>query len=98
MERSGIRVGWPRIWQRSIRATGLMATLRPHVPPPAKQSPLERLQHADLDHQHHDDLHDGPGENLVGLNQIRSLAQPIADAARCAERLGDEAHPPAEAE
>jgi len=41
-------------------------------------------------------LRDGPGEDLVGLNKIRCLAQTIADAARGAERLGDQAHAPTE--
>ena len=36
---------------------------------------FERLQQADLDHQHHRDLHDGPGEHLVHLDQVGRLAQ-----------------------
>jgi len=45
--------------------------LCPHVAAPAEQIALERLQQAGLDHQHHRDLHDGPGEDLVHLDQVR---------------------------
>jgi hypothetical protein len=56
------------------------------------------LQHPYLDHQHHGDLHNGPGKDLIGLDQVGSLPQAVADAARGAERLGDQPDAPAKTE
>src|SRR5437660_4261053 len=60
----------------------------PYVAAPAKQMSLQRQDEAHLDHQHHGALHDGPGQHLVGLDQVGGLAQAIADPARGAQGLG----------
>jgi hypothetical protein len=42
--------------------------------------------------------HNGPGKDLIGLDQVGSLPQAVADAARGAERLDDQPDAPAKTE
>ena len=65
---------------------------------PAEQISFQRLQQAHFDRRHHDHQRHRPGEYLIGSDQVRGLPETIADAARGADRFGDQRHAPTEAE
>ena len=65
---------------------------------PTEQIIFQRLEHAHFDRRHHDHQGQGPGEDLVGPDQVRGLPQTITDAARRTDGFSDQRHAPAEAE